>query len=153
MYPALYFLHHTIMEIKLRSEFELFLNQVTTQSRLLLSSYFIAPSFQIRSDVDFYAVMTRPNDKMFSSFVNCVVMSTIYASAEGIGKNNSFAMPTLTIFGNDMLWSLKDGIYARGSYEEIYSANFHNIEIEDRGRNDINTGQEPQLLDEPGLGI
>ncbi len=94
--------------------------------------------------------MTRQKDGMFSSFVNCIVLSTIYATSEGIDKNNSFAMPSMTIFGMDMLWALKDAISANGNYYEMLSTNF-DVDDDIRGRNHLNSYQHPQLLDMPGL--
>ena len=96
--------------------------------------------------------MTRRTDRMFSSFVNCIVLSTIYATSEGIDKNNSFAMPSVTIFGMDMLWALKDAISANGNYYEIFSSNF-DVKNNIRGRNHLNSHQHPQLLDMPGLNL
>ena len=96
--------------------------------------------------------MTRQKDGMFSSFVNCIVLSTIYATSEGIDKNNSFAMPSVTIFGMDMLWALKDAISANGNFDEMFSSNFDD-EDDIRGRNHLNSHQHPQLLDLPGLNL
>jgi hypothetical protein len=96
-------------------------------------------------------MITRQGDKMFSSFVNCIVLSTFYAANEGINRNNSFAMPTMTIFGNDMLWALKDAISANGNYDEMYFDNFgNNVTKAEIGRNALNEEQGPQLLDMPG---
>jgi hypothetical protein len=116
---------------------------------LICHGFAVTPN--TRSEVEFYPIVTRQQDCIFSSFINCIVLSTFYASSEGIGKNNSFAMPTMTIFGNDMLWSLKDAISANGNYDEIYSSNFNNVE--DRGRNAMNFDQEPQFLDIPGIQL
>eukprot|EP00804_Cyclotella_cryptica_P018122 CCRYP_005906-RB/>CCRYP_005906-RB protein AED:0.01 eAED:0.01 QI:1407/1/1/1/1/1/2/361/429 len=105
-----------------------------------------------KNPVSFYPVMTRQEDGMFSSFVNCIVLSTIYATSEGVDKNNSFALPSMTIFGKDMLWAMKDAISANGNYDEIFSKNFI-VEEELRGRNYLNSHQHPQLLDMPGLSV
>jgi hypothetical protein len=93
--------------------------------------------------------MTRQEDGMFSSFINCIVLSTFYASSEGMDEKDSYLMPLISLFGNDMFWSLKDAISANGNYDEIYSSNFNNVE--NRGRNALNTDQMPELLDMPGL--
>jgi hypothetical protein len=90
--------------------------------------------------------MTRQGDKAFSSFVNCIVLSTFYAASEGIDRKNSFAMPTMTIFGSDMLWALKDAISANGNYDEIYFRNFGNATEVEIGRNTLNQEQGPQFL-------
>jgi hypothetical protein len=94
--------------------------------------------------------MTRQGDRIFSSFVNCIVLSTISATSERIAKKNYYMMPSMTVFGRDMLWALKDAISASGNYDEIYSSNF-DVEVESRGRNYLNSEQQPQFLDMPGL--
>jgi hypothetical protein len=94
--------------------------------------------------------MTRWYDNMFASFVNCIVLSTITAVKDGTTKENAFAMPILSLYGNDMQWSLKDALLAHGNYDEIYLNNF-DAEVS-RGGNALYDGlPQPQLLDMPGL--
>ena len=59
-------------------------------------------------------------------------------------------MPSMTVFGRDMLWALKDAILANGNYDEIYSSNF-DVDAEIRGRNYLNSEQQAQFLDMPGI--
>lgn len=94
--------------------------------------------------------MTRQYDTMFTSFVNCILLSTIAAVKDGITKENAFAMPIISLYGSDMQWSLKDALSAHGNYDEIY---FNNFDADvSRGRNALNVVQpKPQLLDMPGL--
>ncbi len=56
----------------------------------------------------------------------------------------------MTVFGRDMLWALKDAILANGNYDEIYSSNF-DVDAEIRGRNYLNSEQQAQFLDMPGI--
>lgn len=103
----------------------------------------------IRSDVSFYPIMTRRDDGYFSSFVNCIVLSTFYALSKNIYEEDSYLMPSISLFGNDMMWSLKDAISAHGNYDEIY---YNNFDVEQsRGRNNLNSEHQPELLDMPGL--
>jgi hypothetical protein len=93
--------------------------------------------------------MTRRDDGYFSSFVNCIVLSTFYALSKNIYEEDSYLMPSISLFGNDMMWSLKDAISAHGNYDEIY---YNNFDVEQsRGRNDLNSEHQPELLDMPGL--
>lgn len=101
-------------------------------------------------DVAFYPVMTRQDDKMFSAFVNCIVLSTFFAVSEGIDEEDSYKMPLMSSFGNDMLWALRDATSANGNYDQIYLKNF-NVSDDSRGRNALNSKKGPQLLDMPGL--
>ena len=96
-----------------------------------------------------YPIMTRQGDKTFSAFVNCIIISTFYAAQEGIDENDSYMMPLNSLFGQDMLWSLKDAIAANGNYDDIYVKNFG--KEDSRGRNVLNADGGPQLLDIPGL--
>ena len=112
-----------------------------------MTSISLHPIFST-ADVDFYTVMTRPYDSMFSSFVNCIVMSTIFALDNHIDKEDSYLMPLISLFGNDMMWALRDAIVAAGNYNEMYFMNFGTVDGS-RGRNDLNSHEEPQLLDMP----
>ena len=63
-------------------------------------------------------MVTRDEDLLFSSFVNCAILATIYAA------KNSKEMPLLSIFGSEFDWALRDALNFGGSYDEIYSKNF-----------------------------
>ena len=75
-------------------------------------------------------------------------MSTIYALDNHIDKEDSYLMPLILLFGNDMMWALRDALAATGNYDEIYLMNFGTVDVF-RGRNDLNSNREPQLLDMP----
>jgi hypothetical protein len=89
---------------------------------------------------------------MFSSFVNCIVLSTFYALSVSIGEEDSYLMPLISLFGSDMFWALRDAISANGNHDEIYHVNFGdvgNVNKSEIGRNALNEDQGPQLLDMP----
>jgi hypothetical protein len=130
--------------MEMRQKSELIWVCISCSSAYLIHCYFCSTT-----EVAFYPIMTRQEDGMFSSFINCIVLSTFYASSEGMDEKDSYLMPLISLFGNDMFWSLKDAISANGNYDEIYSSNFNNVE--NRGRNALNTDQMPELLDMPGL--
>lgn len=55
----------------------------------------------VSDDVSIFALATREDNVLFSSFVNCVVWATIYAQENAIvGKQSNF-MPFLPWFGKD----------------------------------------------------
>jgi len=97
--------------------------------------------------------VSRDDDSIFSSFVNCIVLATVYAAEKGITKDDNADMPTMTLFGKFYLWSLKDAISANGNYDEIYNANFVETNETERGRNALNLNefQHPQLFSIQGL--
>ena len=122
-----------------------------------------------------YSIATPDNDPIFASYVDCIILATVYAVHEGITKEEEEDMPTMTLFGKFYLWALKDAIQgkkvelimlffktpisypvllvscvlANGNYDQIYVRNFG--EVEDKGRNALNTNQMPQMLNNPGL--
>ncbi|KAL7533568.1 hypothetical protein ACHAWF_009709 [Thalassiosira exigua] len=79
------------------------------------------------NDVSFYAMATREEDVQFSSFVNMIVLATIYAQYNGITKDDSIGMPLVSLFGPSFYWSLRDAISYSGNYDEIYWGNFRSI--------------------------
>lgn len=93
-----------------------------------------------------HAFATREDDVLFTSFVNCVVLATIYA--EERGKNQ---VPLASIFGEDLRWSLRDAVSYSNSYDDLYSKHF-GLDS-DRGRNELNRMVEStsQLHSLPGL--
>ena len=100
-----------------------------------------------------YSLATREGNALFSSFVNCVVLATIYAEEEGIAKEEYKRIPQISLFGNLFAWSLRDTISYSGSYNELYTKHFgeHNDKDEDRGRNRLNDGDGPRIHSFPGL--
>ena len=107
--------------------------------------------FVLSGDVSFSSLATREDDAPFTSFVNCVVLGTIYADGNGITKEFSKDMPLMSIFGRDFNWALRDAIAYSGSYDQIYRKHFWGVAEEDRGRNTLNTLDSPQLHSFPGL--
>ena len=93
---------------------------------------------------------------MFSSFVNCVVLATIYAKENDITKKRNKEMPLLSLFGNELRWMLRDSISYLGNYDQISAkhfggvfnekcdANDNGIKKDDLGRNYLNEGG-PQI--------
>merc|ERR1712127_844843 len=49
--------------------------------------------------VSSFSLTTREDDKMFSSFVNCIVLATIYAQENGIKRERSNELPLVSTFG------------------------------------------------------
>ena len=99
----------------------------------------------ITGNVSLYSVATQEGDVMFASFVNSIVLGTIYADDNFITKVNSEQMPFVSIFGRELKWCLKDAIAYSGSYGEIYTRNFGVNASKYRGRNALNRGG-PLLL-------
>jgi len=61
-------------------------------------------------------------------------------------------MPLIPIFRNDFIpkWALRDAIFYTGSYHELYKKNFP-AAPDDRGRNQVNDDDGPQIHSFPGL--
>ena len=84
---------------------------------------------------------TREDDVLFASFVNCIVLATIYAQDNRIHRDESSQLPLVSVFGSHLNWALRDAIVYSGSYDQIYSRNFgSNISEAFRGRNTLNEG-------------
>ena len=54
--------------------------------------------------MSFFALATRDDDVLFTSFVNTVVVATIYAQEQGVQDVRQ--MPIASIFGNKFSWAL-----------------------------------------------
>ena len=67
---------------------------------------------------------TREDDVLFSSWINTIVTSTIFAQENKIDKATSSFMPLVFVFGEAMNWDLKDAISYSGNHDEIYQKNF-----------------------------
>jgi len=92
-------------------------------------------------DVSFYSMTTREDDVRFASFVNCVVLATIYAQENKIPREKSSEMPLVSVFGSHLNWALRDAIVYSGSYDQIYARNFgSNVSEAFRGQNTLNKG-------------
>jgi hypothetical protein len=107
-----------------------------------------------RDDVSFFVIATSEKYHVFSSFVNCVVLATLFAAEQSISKDSYTEMPLMHLFGLEYQWMLRDAISANGNYEEIYASNFGLNSSSDRGRNTLNApdpSYQPQLLELPGL--
>jgi len=76
--------------------------------------------------VSFFALATRDDDLLFTSFVNCVVLATIYAQEIGIKEKHSKRIPLASIFGSELKWALRDAISYFGRSDEIYAKHFVN---------------------------
>jgi len=121
-------------------------------------------------DVSFFSLATREDDVLFSSFVNCIVLATIYAQEKGIKIEEGKEMPSMTIFGSQFNWALRDAIAYSGSYDQIYTKSFGGLSSvllnffnsisqhdtnktadEEAGRNYLNERGGPQIHSFPGL--
>jgi len=90
--------------------------------------------------VGFFSLVTRDGNVLFSSFVNTIVLATIYAQEKGAEREE----------GKET-WGIRDAIAYSGSYDQIYTNNFGNVAKQDRGRNMLNDKGGPQLHSFPGL--
>ena len=138
---------HTSMAMKLECESDNCFTVISSCNTSLIPSRIL----HARDDVTVYSVVTRGNKPIFSSYVNCIVLATVYAAAEGITQDNYDEMKSMRLYGDNYLWSLKDAVSANGNYDEIYAINFSGNQTETRGRNALNAEQNPQLFDIPGL--
>lgn len=94
-------------------------------------------------DVSFFALATREDDVLFSSFVNAVVVATMFAYENDIAV--ATGMPIVSLFGNNFTWALRDTIYYSRRYHHV-----HNSSEKDRGRNALNAGRS-EMHSFPGL--
>eukprot|EP00581_Thalassiosira_minuscula_P000852 CAMPEP_0183743076 /NCGR_PEP_ID=MMETSP0737-20130205/65031_1 /TAXON_ID=385413 /ORGANISM="Thalassiosira miniscula, Strain CCMP1093" /LENGTH=1112 /DNA_ID=CAMNT_0025978681 /DNA_START=259 /DNA_END=3597 /DNA_ORIENTATION=- len=101
--------------------------------------------------VSFFSLVTREDDELFSSFVDCVVMATFFAQENGITKKKSKEMPLVSIFGRDLRWALRDVVKFTGGYDQLYAKSFGQVSEEERGRNKLAGDSGPLLLSFPGL--
>ena len=62
------------------------------------------------NDVSFYSIASREDDVLFTSFINCIVLGTIYAHENGIQRANNREMPLVSLFGSYPNWALRDVI-------------------------------------------
>ena len=119
------------------------------------SYHFSTPYFYgdeaANENLTIYALATLEEDTLFSSFVNAIVISTIYAAENSIEQDRSTEMPLIYLFGGAFTWALRDAIAYSGSYDELYIKNFGNVLKEDRGRNALNEWSDPQIHSIPGL--
>ena len=83
--------------------------------------------------------------------MNCVVLATIYAEEEGIEKEDHKKIPQISLFGNQLAWSLRDAISYSGNSNDLYAKHFGEYEDKDRGRNHLNNRGGPQIHSFPGL--
>mmetsp|Transcript_13888 Transcript_13888/g.30279 ORF Transcript_13888/g.30279 Transcript_13888/m.30279 type:complete len:405 (+) Transcript_13888:949-2163(+) len=90
------------------------------------------------NDMTFYSIATREDDVIFVSFVNMLVLATIYAQENKIRRGQSLEMPLVPVFGSYLNWALRDAIAYIGSYDEINSKNFGSNVEAFRGRNTLN---------------
>ena len=60
-----------------------------------------------------YSIATLDNDPVFASYVNCIILSTVYAVSRGITKDSTLYMPAMTLFGKYFLWALKDAVQGK----------------------------------------
>ena len=50
--------------------------------------------------MDVFSIATRDDDAIFSSYVNCILLATVYAVDKGIAQERFTDMPTMTLYGN-----------------------------------------------------
>ncbi|CAB9514743.1 Putative amino-acid ABC transporter-binding protein YhdW [Seminavis robusta] len=66
-------------------------------------------------------MMTTDDDKQFSDFVFWVVMTMIFADENAIGPANVTAIPVVLLWGEGLKQSLRDCVYALGTYGDVYN--------------------------------
>jgi len=119
------------------------------------SYHFSTPYFYgdeaANENLTIYALATLEEDTLFSSFVNAIVIATIYAAENSIEQDRSTEMPLIYLFGGAFTWALRDAIAYSGSYDQLYMRNFGEVLEEDRGRNALNEWRDPQIYSIPGL--
>lgn len=101
-----------------------------------------------RDEVKVFALATRDDDKLFSSFVHSIMLATLYAQESGITHESNRGMPLMSVFGTQYLWAMRDAIAHSGSYDEMYYKHFGTSPLQ-RGRNELNINATPQLLSPP----
>ena len=69
-----------------------------------------------RDDISCFSLTTREDDKLFSSFVNSIVLATIHAQEKDLTRERSQEMPYTSIFGSEVNWALRDAISYSGSF-------------------------------------
>jgi general L-amino acid transport system substrate-binding protein len=98
--------------------------------------YDIGKSFSRES----LALVTLEEDPLWSKFVNWIVVATLYAEEQGIGRATYLKMPRVDLFrplvGDEML---RNAIRAVGSYAEIWDRNAGSNGLIREGRNLLNT--------------
>ena len=57
-----------------------------------------------------YSIATIDDDPVFASYVNSIILATVYAVRHRITKDSTLYMPAMTLFGKYFLWALKDAI-------------------------------------------
>ena len=114
--------------------------------------YYYGDGDNTTNEKSFFAIARSEDDPLFSSFVNTIVLATIYAQENGISREKSREMPMVSVFGDDVSWALIDVIFYSSSYDEIYVKNFgsNGESAAHRGRNALNGGGQ-MLLSLPGL--
>mmetsp|Transcript_10548 Transcript_10548/g.22344 ORF Transcript_10548/g.22344 Transcript_10548/m.22344 type:complete len:360 (+) Transcript_10548:418-1497(+) len=90
------------------------------------------------NEVSIYSIATREDDALFASFVNSVVLATIYAQENEIHKEDMLKMPLVSLYGSDLNWALRDAVAYSGNYDDMYSEWFKNVTEATRGRNVVN---------------
>jgi len=83
------------------------------------------------------ALATRQDDSQWSAFVYWTVIATIFAEEEFIGKEKSFRMPVVRLFGPGFVQMFRDAISPFGNYGEIYDLTVGK-RIDRAGRNHLN---------------
>lgn len=124
-YLASSFPLHITMEMKLQGIYEFYYTSCFPFMFLSHHNY----SFHFSRDMSAFALATLEDDVTFSSFVNCVVLSTFFALEKGIKRETRNNMPLLLWFGDGFSWALRDAIYYSGNYKELYEKNFSPVDI------------------------
>ena len=67
-----------------------------------------------------YSAATRDDDAIFSSYVNCILLATVYAVDTGITKERFTDMPITTLYGNYVSCIIDD--YFVSYFPYVYSS-------------------------------
>lgn len=72
-------------------------------------------------------LVTNQNDPEWSTYVNWVLMGTMYAESHGITNLNPNDMPAVKLYGPDFVRMFRDLILLVGNYAQIYERNLEEM--------------------------
>lgn len=88
--------------------------------------------------VERYSLVTRQDDKQWSTFCNWIVSALLYADEQGITSEMAYEdLPLIHLFSNDYMGMFQDAVSAVGSFGQIYARHIGD-EFQRTGPNDLN---------------
>lgn len=113
--------------------------------------HFSMPYYYDNDTKDGFALMTRNDDDQWSSFVDWVIIATVYAEEKGITAATATDMPVVTLFGESLKQMFADCISSTGSYSELYNRTLQEF-IPRGGANRLNDELAgPQMFPVPAI--